>query len=151
MAIVNYSKSGYLSDELNFISEWITQTEDISKHRKVVESNDKKTDEASTCKNNLDYILEKLEKKELTGKTSFYFKDKTDYINLYANGHLNAKDGDDGLFKPWGLSEFKSTNPRKVLSELENKITRINLIPAMGTSNYSFDSYCEFINWLTVD
>ena len=84
----------------------------------------------------------------LTGeKAFFYFKNRRNYISLFANGQINVRE-DDGMFKPWGVSEFKDIKPQNLFERLEKEIAKIK-IPSSGyESDYHFYSYGEFLDWL---
>jgi hypothetical protein len=96
------------------------------------------------------YIVKLLMKKDPFGKVLFYFKGRKDYVALFSNGQLNAKDAED-MFKAWGNSEFKDLNPRSIFKELEMEISQINFITSSSRTNYFFQSYSEFVSWLIGD
>ena len=96
------------------------------------------------------YIVKLLMKKDPFGKVLFYFKDRKDYIALFSNGQLNAKDAED-MFKAWGNSEFKDLNPQSIFKELEMEISQINFVTSSSGTNYFFQSYSEFVSWLISD
>ncbi len=87
-----------------------------------------------------------LRKREFRGQVSFFFNNKSVFVTLDSNGQLNTKDGEEGLFKAWGTSEFKHLSPKAVFEELEDRVTKIDLNSALGNKDYSFNSYNEFIS-----
>ncbi|HEX3037183.1 MAG TPA: hypothetical protein VHT73_19030 [Thermodesulfobacteriota bacterium] len=93
------------------------------------------------------YIAELLTEKDRNGKAFFYFSNISDYITLYSNGQLNVRGGEEDMFRVWGRSEFRNLAPHAVFQELEEEIVRID-VPVSGRG-YSFNSYSEFIGWLT--
>ncbi|HSE84415.1 MAG TPA: hypothetical protein VLB01_07705 [Thermodesulfobacteriota bacterium] len=96
------------------------------------------------------YIVKFLAKKDPFGKALFYFRNRKDYIALFSNGQLNARDEED-MFKAWGVSEFKDLNPQSVFKELEMEISQINFVTSSSGTNYFFQSYSEFVGWLLGD
>jgi len=104
--------------------------------------------EGEENKYNPRYITKLLGKKVLNGKAFFYFKNRSNYISLFANGQVNIR-GEEGMFRPWGISEFKDLKPQAVFEELEEEIVRIKVPLPAGGRGYYFDTYSEFINWLT--
>ncbi len=96
------------------------------------------------------YIVRLLAKKDPSGKVLFYFKNRKDYIALFSNGQLNARDEED-MFRAWGISEFKGLNPQSVFKELEMEISQINFVTSSSGTNYFFQSYSEFMSWLIGD
>ena len=93
------------------------------------------------------YIANLLKRREPNGKAFFYFKNRRNYISLFANGQINVRE-DDGMFKPWGVSEFKDIKPQDLFERLEKEIAKIK-IPSSGyESDYHFYSYGEFLDWL---
>ncbi|HWP92063.1 MAG TPA: hypothetical protein VNN20_07690 [Thermodesulfobacteriota bacterium] len=93
------------------------------------------------------YVAMLLKRREPNGKVFFYFKNRRNYISLFANGHINVRE-DDGLFKPWGVSEFKDIKPQDLFERLEKEIAKIR-IPSSGYGpDYHFYSYGEFLDWL---
>ena len=96
------------------------------------------------------YIVRLLAKKDPFGKVLFYFRNRKDYIALFSNGQLNARNEED-MFRAWGISEFKDLNPQSIFKELEMEILRINFVTSSSGTNCSFQSYNEFIGWLIGD
>ena len=96
------------------------------------------------------YIVKLLMKKDPYGKVLFYFRDRKDYIALFSNGQLNARDEED-MFRAWGISGFKDLKPQSVFKELEMEISQINFVTSSPGTNYSFQSYSEFVSWLIGD
>jgi hypothetical protein len=94
------------------------------------------------------YITKLLGKKVLNGRAFFYFKNRSDYISLFANGQMNVR-GEEGMFRPWGGSEFKDLKPQTLFEELEEEIAKIKVPLSADGMGYYFDTYSEFINWLT--
>jgi hypothetical protein len=93
------------------------------------------------------YIAELLREKDRIGKAFIHFSDISDYITLYSNGQLNVRGGEEDLFKAWGSSEFRNLAPHAVFQKLEKEIVKINM--PMSDRDYCFNSYSEFITWLT--
>jgi hypothetical protein len=58
-----------------------------------------------------------------------------------------VRGGEEDLFKAWGNSEFRNLKSHTIFQELEEEIVRID-VPVSG-KDYSFNSYSEFISWLT--
>ncbi len=94
------------------------------------------------------YITRLLSKRERNGKAFFYFKNKTNYIALFANGQMNVK-GEEGMFRPWGSSEYKDLKPQNLFKELEKDIAKIKVPLAGDGAGYYFNSFSEFLNWLS--
>ncbi|MGH7808316.1 MAG: hypothetical protein ACRENT_09510 [Thermodesulfobacteriota bacterium] len=94
------------------------------------------------------YITSLLRKRQLNGKAYFYFKNKTNYIVIFANGQINVK-GEEGMFRTWGNSEYKDFKPHNLFEKLEKEISRIKVPQSRDGSSYHFDSYGEFLKWLT--
>jgi hypothetical protein len=95
------------------------------------------------------YIVKLLTEKYPSGKAFFYFSGKNDYIALFSNGQLNVRGGEEDMFRAWMNSEFRNLKPQSVFHELEKELIKINFTPVSGRENYSFDSYSDFITWLT--
>ena len=95
------------------------------------------------------YIVRRLAEKDAKLRVFFHFKDMNDYITLSTNGQLNVRDGQEELFKAWGISQFRDLNPQTIFQELESRIRKINVISFSDYTNHSFNSYSEFIKWLS--
>ena len=95
------------------------------------------------------YIAELLPEKDRNRKVFFHFSNMSDYITLSSNGQINVRGGEEDMFRAWVNSEFKSLKPQSVFHELEKELIKINFTPVSGRENYSFDSYSDFISWLT--
>lgn len=93
------------------------------------------------------YITRLLRKRELNGKAFFYFKNKSNYIAVFANGQINVR-GEEGMFRPWGRSEYKDLKPHNLFEKLEKEIATIKVPSSGDGSSYYFDSYSEFLTWL---
>jgi len=93
------------------------------------------------------YITRLLSKRERNGKAFFYFKNKSNYIALFANGQMNVR-GEEGMFRPWGSSEYKDLKPQSLFKELEKEIAKIKVPLAGDVTSYYFQSFSEFLNWL---
>jgi predicted glycosyltransferase involved in capsule biosynthesis len=106
-----------------------------------------KDDEINRSKYSPKYIAKLLTEKDRNGRALFFFGNISDYITLYSNGHLNARGGEQDLFRTWGSSEFRNLAPHAVFQKLEKEIVKINM--PVSERDYSFNSYSEFINWLT--
>jgi hypothetical protein len=94
------------------------------------------------------FIARLLREKDPNGKALFYFKNRNDYIALFSNGHLNVR-GEEDMFRAWVNSEFKDLEPQSIFKELEKDIAEISFIANSDKSSCSFNSYNEFIRWLT--
>ena len=93
------------------------------------------------------YITSLLRKRQLNGKAYFYFKNKTNYIVIFANGQINVK-GEEGMFRTWGNSEYRDFNAHNLFEKLENEISQIKVPHSRDGASYHFDSYAEFLRWL---
>jgi hypothetical protein len=93
------------------------------------------------------YITRLLRKREPNGKAFFYFKNKSTYIAIFASGHINVR-GEEGMFRPWGSSEYKDLKPNNLFEKLEKEIARIKVPSSGDGSSYYFDSFGEFLKWL---
>jgi hypothetical protein len=94
------------------------------------------------------YIARRLAEKDTKLRVFFHFKDMNDYITLSSNGQLNVRDGQEELFKAWGISQFRDLNPQTIFQELEGRIRKINVVSFSDYMNHSFNSYSDFIEWL---
>ncbi len=91
------------------------------------------------------YIVRLLSQKYPHGIAFFYFNNMSDYITLSHNGQINARSGEEGLFRVWQRSEFKDLKPRTVFLKLEEKIAEISVALADGKGR-SFSSYNDFVD-----
>ncbi len=146
MAIIQYLEMDYASSELKSLYRWIRRRLLIRRETVLSESRPYVREDNYSPK----HIVKLLTQKNCNGKAFFHFRNMNDYISLSSSGQLNVKGGEGGLFKPWGNSEFKYLRPKTVIQELENEIIAVNFIAASDGRCYSFDSYKEFINWLSV-
>ncbi len=106
-----------------------------------------KDEEINQNKYSPKHIAELLREKDRIGKVFFYFSDISDYITLYSNGQLNVRGGEEDLFRAWGSSEFRNLAPHTVFQEPEDRIIKIDI--PVSERDYSFNSYSEFVSWLT--
>lgn len=93
------------------------------------------------------YIAKLLKRREFNGKAFFYFKNKSNYIALFANGQINVR-GEEGMFRPWGVSEFKNLTPQNLFERLESEIAKIKVPSLAEEAGHHFYSYSEFLDWL---
>ncbi len=115
----------------------------------LIKANDKDTTQVDENRYSPKYIVKLLTERFPYGKVSFYFRDKNDYIALYSNGRINVRDGEKDMFRAWVDSEFRNLKPQSVFQELERELIRIDFTPVSSRENYSFNSYSDFIIWLT--
>jgi hypothetical protein len=96
------------------------------------------------------YITSLLRKRQLNGKAYFYFKNRTSYIVIFANGQINVK-GEEEMFRTWGNSEYKDFKPHNLFEKLEREISKIKVSRSRDGDggSHHFDSYSEFLKWLT--
>jgi hypothetical protein len=145
MAISQYLERDYASGEIKEIYRWIQKKLGINKDYRLPEY---KYEGVNENYHSAKYIVRLLTEKNYSGRALFYFRNMNDYITLSSDRHLNVKDGEAELFKPWGSSEFKNFKPSSVFQELEDEIIRINFITSGNGGTYSFDSYSDFTSWL---
>ncbi len=146
MDISPYVEKNHSSVDIKEMYKWIQKKLGIAQDHRFIKSKDK-GEKISQNKYSPKYIAELLPEKDRNGKVFFHFSNISDYITLSSNGQLNVRGGEEDLFRAWGSSEFRNLAPHAVFEELEKEIIKIS-IPMPGR-DYSFNSYSEFISWLT--
>ena len=146
MAVIPYVEKNHPSVDIRAIYKWMRKKLGTSQDHRFSKSKDKE-EKINQNKYSPKYIAELLPEKDRNGKAFFYFSGTSDYITLSSNGQLNVRGGEEDLFRTWGSSEFRNLTPLTVFQELEDRIIKID-IPVSGR-DYSFDSYSEFISWVT--
>lgn len=146
MAAIPYVEKNHHSVDIKAIYKWMRKKLSTSQDHRFRKSKD---DEEKINQNKYSpkYIARLLPEKDPKGKAIFYFSGVSDYITLSSNGQLNVRGGDEDLFRTWGNSEFRNLVPHTVFQELEDRIIKINI--PVSERDYSFNSYREFISWLT--
>ena len=144
MAVIPYVEKNNTPVDIKAIYKWIQKKLGTSHDYRFIKDRDEKINQSKYSPR---YIAELLPEKDRNGKVFFHFSNIGDYITLSSNGQLNVRGGEEDLFRAWGSSEFKNLAPHAVFQELEKEIVKIN-IPMSGR-DYSFNSYSEFISWLT--
>ena len=142
MAVIAYLEKNYPSVDIKAIYKWIQKKLGIAQDHRLI-----RDEKINQNRYSPKYIAELLPEKDRNGKAFFHFSNISDYITLSSNGQLNVRGGEEDLFRAWGNSEFRNLTPHAVFQELEKEIVKIN-IPVSG-KGYSFNSYSEFVNWLT--
>jgi hypothetical protein len=145
-AAIPYVERTYPSVDIKTTYKWIREKLGIDHNHRSIKPKYKE-EKINQNRYSPRYIAELLPEKGRNGKVSFHFSNMSDYITLSSNGQLNVRGGEEDLFRAWGSSEFKNLTPHAVFQELEKEIIKIN-IPMSGR-DYSFNSYSEFIGWLT--
>jgi hypothetical protein len=146
MDVIPYVEKNHTSVDIKAIYGWMRKKLGSAQDHRFIKSKDKE-EKINQNKYSPKYIAELLLEKDREGKALFHFSNISDYIILSSNGQLNVRGGKEDLFRAWGSSQFRNLAPNSVFQELEKEITKIN-IPVSGRY-YSFDSYSEFISWLT--
>lgn len=146
MAVIPCVEKNHASVDIRAIYEWMREKLGTSRDNGFTKSKDKE-EKINQNKYSPRYIAELLPEKDRDGKALFHFSGISDYITLSSNEQLNARGGEEDLFRAWGSSEFRNPLPHAVLRELEERIIKIN-VPA-SERDYSFNSYNQFVSWLT--
>ncbi len=145
-AVIPYVGKNHPSVDIQTIYKWIRQK--LGKdHNQVSIKSKYKEEKINPNRYTPRYITELLPEKDRNGKVFFHFSNISEYITLSSNGHLNVRGGEEDLFRAWRSSEFRNLKSQSIFQELEGRIIKIN-IPVPGR-DYSFNSYSEFISWLT--
>jgi hypothetical protein len=145
-AAIPYVEKNHPSVDIKVIYKWIREKLGIDHNHRSIKSIYKE-EKINQNRYSPRYIAELLPEKGRNGKAFFHFSNMSDYITLSSNGQLNVRGGEEDLFRAWGNSEFRNLTPHSVFQELEKEIVKIN-IPVLGR-DYSFNSYSEFVGWLT--
>jgi hypothetical protein len=145
MTVIPFGERKHAQSERETVYKWIRKKLKMAYSNGFIQPKDERT---ADNEYSIKHVVRLLKEKKGDGKAVFYFRNAKDYITLSPNGQLNVRGGEEGLFKPWGRSEFKDFNPHSIFQELENEIKGISFIPASSNGVYSFGSYSEFINWL---
>ena len=149
------TETNYAPTELKSIYEWIQRKFGVMQKSSLVKAQDTYTENENEEVNENSYsprfVVRLLKKKYPKGKVNFYFRNKGDYITLSADGHINVRDGEEDMFRAWGISEFRNLKPQSVFLELEKELLKITLTPSSNGEYYSFNSYDELVNWLARD
>jgi hypothetical protein len=146
MAVIPYVENNHPSVDVKTIYKWIQEKLGIDHNHRSIKSKYKE-EKINQNRYSPRYIAELLPGKDHNGKAFFHFSNMSDYITLSSNGQLNVRGGEEDLFRAWGSSEFKNVAPYAVFQDLEKEIIKVN-IPVSGR-DYSFNSYSDFISWLT--
>ncbi len=145
-AVIPYVEKNLPSVDIKTVYKWIRQK--LGKdHNQMSIKSKYKEEKINQNRYTPRYITELLSEKDRNGKVFFHFSNIGEYITLSSSGQLNVRGGEEDLFRAWGSSEFRNLAPHSVFQELEKEIVKIN-IPVPGR-DYSFNSYSEFISWLT--
>lgn len=146
MAAIPYVEKNHPSVDIKAIYKWIREKLGIDPNHRPIKSKYKE-EKINQNKYSPKYIAGLLPEKDPNRKAFFYFSDISDYITLSSTGQLNVRGGEEDLFRAWGNSEFGNLAPHAVFREFKDKIIKINT-PVSGKV-FSFNSYSEFISWLT--
>jgi hypothetical protein len=144
MAVIPDEEKNHPSVDIKALYKWMQKKLGIARNHRFIIDKDEKINHNKYSPR---YLAELLPEKDRNGKAFFHFSNISDYITLSSNGQLNVRGGEEDLFRAWGSSEFRNLAPHSVFQELEKEIIKIN-IPVPGR-DYSFNSYNEFISWLT--
>jgi hypothetical protein len=145
-AVIPYVEKNHQSVDLKTIYKWIREKLGIDHNHRSIKSKYKE-EKINQNRYSPRYIAELLPEKDRNGKVFFHFSNIGDYITLSSNGQLNVRGGEEDLFRAWGSSEFRNLSPHAVFQELEKEIVKIHI--PVSERDYSFNSYSDFIRWLT--
>lgn len=148
------AETNHAPTELKAVYEWIQRKFGVMQKSNLVkaqgitieDTNEKINENRYSPK----YVVRLLKGKYPKGKAIFYFRNKSDYITVSTNGHLNVRGGEEDMFRGWGVSEFRNFKPQSVFLELEKELIKIVVTPASNGEYYSFNSYDELVSWLAL-
>jgi hypothetical protein len=82
-----------------------------------------------------------------SSRVEFRFRQKGDYIVLYPSGQINVR-GEDDLFKPWGMSEFRHCLPKSIFSTMGGDVELVRLHSPLKGFDKTFSSLDDFLSWV---
>jgi hypothetical protein len=146
MDVIPYVEKNHTSVDIKAIYGWMRKKLGSAQDHRFIKGKDKE-EKINQNKYSPKYIAELLLEKDREGKAFFHFSNIKDYITLSSDGQLNVRGGEEDLFRAWGSSDFRNLSPHAVFQELEGRLIKINI--PVSEREYSFNSYSEFITWLT--